>query len=102
MDQRFTRYLSAWLYFHELAHTDVVGAGFDSRECTGIVAETTRGNLVQLANMDPCHVNASVALEDALDVALNNMDIYWLIINYKMSDFACFFDGDFCWWMLVQ
>jgi hypothetical protein len=52
--------------------------------------------------MDPCHVNASVALEDALDVALNNMDIYWLIINYKMSDFACFFDGDFCWWMLVQ
>lgn len=46
------QYLSAWLYFHELAHTDVVGAGFDSRECTGIVAETTRGNLVQLANMD--------------------------------------------------
>ena len=49
----FTRYLSAWLYFHELAHTDV-GAGVNPRECTGIVAKTDRGELVQLANMESC------------------------------------------------
>eukprot|EP00435_Cladocopium_sp_Y103_P059293 s163_g21.t1 len=51
------QYLSAWLYFHELAHSDVVTAGF-ARECTGIVAETTNGHLVQLANMDPWNVDA--------------------------------------------
>lgn len=45
------QYLSAWLYFHELAHTDV-GAGVNPRECTGIVAKTEKGELVQLANMD--------------------------------------------------
>ncbi|CAK9054341.1 unnamed protein product [Durusdinium trenchii] len=44
-------YLSAWLYFHELAHSDVVQK-LDARECTGIVAETADGSIMQLANMD--------------------------------------------------
>ena len=45
------QYLSAWLYFHELAHSDIVGE-METRECTGIVAENQDGHIVQLANMD--------------------------------------------------
>ena len=45
-------YLAAWVYFHELAHTDIAGTALDARrECTGIVAQDAHG-VHHVANMD--------------------------------------------------
>lgn len=51
-------YLAAWVYFHELAHTDIAlgsalpGGYFGGRECTGLLAQDAEGNVFHAANMD--------------------------------------------------
>ena len=77
-------YLVAWVYFHALAHTPLLSADADTRECTGILARTASGGVLHVANMDQSpmsvrnitlHVkfvfgNGSLAFEGA--------DWYWI------------------------
>lgn len=44
-------YLAAWLYFHELAHSDIA-AGIEERECTGILTQSFDGSVLHGSNMD--------------------------------------------------
>ena len=45
-------YLAAWVYFHELAHSDLLASRAAGRECTGIVAQDAQGSVHHIANMD--------------------------------------------------
>ena len=46
-------YLTLWLYFHEIAHTELHQyAGIDTRECTAVVAESAAGVMFHGGNMD--------------------------------------------------
>ncbi|CAJ1389830.1 unnamed protein product [Effrenium voratum] len=46
------QYLAAWLYFHELAHSDAKATDLEARECTGIVTQAADGSILHVANMD--------------------------------------------------
>ena len=54
-------YLAAWVYYHELAHSDVAmrlpegkkdHTKHYGRECTGVIAQTDSGDVLHIANMD--------------------------------------------------
>ena len=87
-------YLAAWVYYHELAHTNVAGEGGSidsayaaavSRECTGLLAMDKEEHVVHVANMDQSPPNVrnvtlhvrfvnSAAGTDAL---FEGVDWYW-------------------------
>jgi N-acylethanolamine-hydrolysing acid amidase len=49
-------YLCGWVYYHELAHTDLVASLAaiqpSTRECTGLVVQAGDGRVIHAANMD--------------------------------------------------
>ncbi|KAK3288405.1 hypothetical protein CYMTET_4115 [Cymbomonas tetramitiformis] len=74
-------YLSAWVYFHELAHTELADPTF-SRECTGIVTQDRYGNLVHGRNMDQVpqaarNITLHLTFEKYQAVQFEAVDWYW-------------------------
>ena len=45
-------YLAGWVYFHELAHTDLASNSSVWRECTALLSKSADGSMHHVANMD--------------------------------------------------
>ena len=79
-------YLTLWLYFHEIAHTELHQyAGIDTRECTAVVAESAAGVMFHGGNMDqlPSAVrNLTLRvkfIDDAGKIVFEGVDWYTLL-----------------------
>ena len=78
-------YLVAWLWFHELAHTELSTASTEEqRECTAAVVQDQHGNILHGRNMDqsPTAVrNATVQFEffkdSSTSLGVHAVDWYW-------------------------
>jgi hypothetical protein len=76
-------YLCGWVFFHELAHSDLQDAEFSiTAACTGIVAQDLQGNVIHAGNMDQSppqvrNVTLSVAFTSANRTLMRGVDWYW-------------------------
>jgi len=75
-------YLCGWAYFHELAHSSAAAPGIDTKECTGLVAEDTNGNVFHVANMDQSpeevrRVTLHVEFVNDNELLFEAVDWYW-------------------------
>ena len=75
-------YLTGWVYFHSLAHTDLYTNTFP-RECTGLLTRSTTGEINHVANMDQSpatvrNVTLQVQFVNGSEVVLfSGVDWYW-------------------------
>ena len=84
-------YLVAWLWFHELAHTELSTASTEEqRECTAAVVQDQHGNILHGRNMDqsPTVRNATVQLEifsdSSTSLGVHAADWYWFAGGFQL------------------
>eukprot|EP00035_Acanthoeca_spectabilis_P008516 m.155097 g.155097 ORF g.155097 m.155097 type:complete len:442 (+) comp14395_c2_seq1:13-1338(+) len=79
-------YLAGWVYFHELAHTDLA-TDVDSRACTAVVTlnidQEANGSTTHVANMDQSpeavrNITLRVHIEQAGVRVAEGVDWYWI------------------------
>eukprot|EP00040_Diaphanoeca_grandis_P013583 m.68748 g.68748 ORF g.68748 m.68748 type:complete len:422 (+) comp23988_c0_seq1:257-1522(+) len=78
-------YLAAWVYYHELAHTDAASPGYRahaSKECTGIVTRSPDGSVTHAGNMDQGpeavrNVTLQVEFTHNDELVFSGVDWYW-------------------------
>ena len=80
------QYLAGWVWFHELAHTDVVDDSArhgSARECTAMLARDMVGNTLHVGNMDqqpPAVRNATLRvrfIDGNGTIMFEGVDWYW-------------------------
>ena len=78
-------YLVGWVYFHELAHSDLLRPDARDdvrRECTGVVAQDASGGIHHAANMDQSppavrNVTLRVRFVQGDELLFEGVDWYW-------------------------
>ena len=76
-------YLAGWVFFHDLAHTELGGMPGDFRECTGLVAQDSKGTITHVAHMDEVtHAVRNLTLHARFvradgELIFEGVDWYW-------------------------
>jgi len=74
-------YLCGWVWFHELAHSDLQ-RGVATPECTGIIGEDANKNILHARNMDQSptsvrNITLHVTFMKEGEVLFDSVDWYW-------------------------
>lgn len=75
-------YLCGWVYFHELAHTELNRGNNIGRECTGIIMQDTNGHIIHGRNMDQSptsvrNVTLHITFTKGSKIIFDSVDWYW-------------------------
>ena len=74
-------YLAGWVYYHELAHTELQGNNLEWRECTGVLAQTTSTPSTQSTSTPSTQSVFHVANMDQSPTAVRNVTLHVQFIN---------------------
>lgn len=87
-------YLCAWVWFHELDHTELASNASQPRACTALLVRSDRGDVLHARNMDQTphsvrNITLSLTFTRGAQEQFRAVDWYWfttgVVTAFKVS-----------------